>query len=68
MLRVSEHDTEVRQWDADSPINPKDGPRFVVSKATLDGCNTVGDVVKTLADAGDVRGAIMAARMSPTEE
>jgi hypothetical protein len=68
MLRVSEHDTQVRQWDADSPIDPQDGPRFTVSKAVLDGCNTVGEVAKTLADAGDIRGAIMAARMEPRED
>jgi hypothetical protein len=35
------------------------------TKAMLDRCETVGDVAKLLADEGDIRGGIMAARMEP---
>jgi hypothetical protein len=43
----------------------EDGEEGGATKAMLDACKTVGDVAKILADAGDMRGAIMAARSDP---
>ena len=44
----------------------EDGEEGGTTKAMmLDRCMTVGDVAKLLADAGDIRGGIMAARMDP---
>lgn len=43
----------------------EDGDSGGATKAMLDRCETVGDVAKLLADAGDIRGGIMAARMDP---
>jgi hypothetical protein len=43
----------------------EEGDEAGATKAMLAGCKTFGDAAKMLADAGDIRGGIMAARMDP---